>query len=146
MHILGPLLLALAVLTLLVTPVFSVATLVPTIALPCLGALVVAGVAARKDPRFRKPRSWWLLLPVMVPTLITAFGIVFAHRGPDSSSLSWPRQAIDCMIWSQVPIAVLLLAILRINPLIVLGVSVFAWYESTCAAFNAVMLVTNTWL
>jgi hypothetical protein len=45
-----------------------------------------------------------------------------------------------------VPIAALLLATVRVNPLVVLGISVFAWGVACCTAMMSYMSVTNVWL
>jgi hypothetical protein len=61
----------------------------PMPSLLCIGALVVAWLAARKDQRVWRKRSLWLLLPFAVPILILAYGVAFKYDGPIGTAPEW---------------------------------------------------------
>ncbi len=146
MNVIGYMLSAIAYFFFLGTQALFAPILFPIPSLLCIGALGAAWLAARKDQRVWRRRSLWFLLPFAVPILILAYGVAFKYDGAIGTAPEWRGRVLDYLVWSEVPIAVLLLVIVRVNPLVVLGISVFAWGLSCCTAFMSYMSVTNVWL
>ena len=77
---------------------------------------------------------------------IGAYGVAFNYDGQIGTAPEWRVRVLEYLVWSEVPIAARLLSRVRVNPLVVLGISVFAWGVSCCTAMMSYMSVTNTWL
>jgi hypothetical protein len=118
----------------------------PGFALLAVCGLIVSTVAAIRDPQPLR-RKWALLLvPVVIPIAILGYGVAFNYTGPIGSAPEWRGEIIDVLFWSQVPIGIIITAILWRNPLVPLGVVGFLMWYSIGAAFMSGMSVTNVWL
>jgi hypothetical protein len=120
--------------------------LLPIYAIVALLGLGTAGVSAARDPESLRRKWRWLLFPLAIPVLILAYGVAFHYSGPIGSAPAWRVQVLNVLVWSHVPIGLVQLAVVRRNPLVPLGLSVFQWWLSLSAAFMSSMSVTNNWL
>lgn len=120
--------------------------LLPIYALLALTGLVVACVAAARNPAPLKGKWVWLLLPFAITVVILAYGVAFNYGGPIGSAPAWRGRVLDVLVWAHVPFGLALVAIVRRNPLVPLGLSVFQWWASCSAAVMSYMSVTNVWL
>jgi hypothetical protein len=120
--------------------------LLPIPALFAVTGLIVAAIAAIRNPAPLKGKWVWLLLPFVVPTGILAYGVAFNYSGPLGSAAPWRGQVLEVLVWVHVPIGVVLLVVARKNPLVPIGLSVFQWWASCSAAIMSYMSVTNIWL
>lgn len=118
----------------------------PILLLAALGGLVMAIIAASRCPEALRGKWKWLSLPFLMPTIIILFGMIFQYRGDIGTAPAWPGLVIAILLWSHVPIGLVLVAIARKNFLVPIGLTAFQMWLSLGAAFMSSMSVTNVWL
>jgi hypothetical protein len=110
--------------------------------------LLVALVVAARDRRIWRTRSLWLLLPLLVPPALLAFGIAFRFDGSPDATIEARKHIVEWFPWLIVPMGVILLACFRSasNWLLIAAISIVAFWLSLGAAVMSWMSVTNVWL
>lgn len=126
-------------------PSVSVLTLVLSI-LAFLG-LIAATIASALRPSATKKKWRWLLLPFLIPLVMLIFGVAYRHDVSGRSlENSIGEQVLHILLWSHIPIAILLTILVRKNPLVPIGLSFLQFWLSFCTYAVASMSVTGNWL
>jgi hypothetical protein len=120
--------------------------LFPLLALLAAAGLVLAVTAAYRHPEPLRGKWKWLALSFVIPVAILAYGVAFNYGGSIGSAPAWRGLVLDVLVWSHVPVGLVLMAVVRKNLLVPLGLSAFQMWLSFSAAFMSYMSVTNVWL
>ena len=117
----------------------------PALTILAFAGLAVSVIAAARSPGTVRKKWKWLLLPFAMPLLILVYGMIFRSHGPGPAP-PWRTQFLYVMLWSHVPVAAILTAVVRRNCLVPLGLSCFQFWLSYGAAVMSYMAINNVWL
>jgi len=121
--------------------------LMPFFTLLAFLALVIAVVAHVNRPEAMQRKWRWILIPFLIPIAILIYGVVFRYTGTGHSPDTTKRVLVlQILLWSHIPIAIILMFIVKRNPLVPLGLSFFQFWLSLSTSALAGMSVTGNWL
>ena len=118
----------------------------PEVKIIVLMSVVVAAfwANANRELVFRK-RTYWLLLPIVIPVIIGAYGILFEYQGPRPAP-PWRGAVVWYLIALHLLMSVFLMWKLRDIVLVAAAVSLLQILVSLSVGFFVGMAVTNDWL
>ncbi len=128
---------------------FAAAAFTDTLFKLCAGGgVIVALLAVAIDRRNWRSRTFWLLLPLIVPVVINSYGDGFHYKGEPPDVIEWRIRALIWLLWLHVPIGIALLARFRTvsSWLIIAGLSTAALWLSFGATGLSSMRITNLYL
>jgi len=121
--------------------------LLPHVALLALLGTIIAIAAFAQRPEATEKKWRWLLLPFLIPVIILIYGVAFRHPGPGFSPETTTRiLVLQVLLWSHLPIAIILTILVRRNPLVPLGLAFLQFWVSLSTSAMAAMSVTGNWL
>jgi hypothetical protein len=109
-----------------------------------IGALVTLG--AMRPDQWRRTLAG-ALIPLVIPAAILLCGVLLANSTElDEIAPRWPEWLIGALLLAHLPLAVVLVTLLRGARWFVLAVSVAIFGYSCGAAFMSMMSVSGRWL